>query len=72
MKDKTILIDRLAEIEEIIEGTLKQQDNFTIKTTSGLGVTYTHDRETYLQVALDIALEHVQFLIEDVMENHEG
>ena len=68
--DKTIL-ERLHEVQEVIYSTLQKKDNFTVKTTSSKGVTYTHDRESYLQFGLEVAYDELQAVIEDIEERLE-
>lgn len=62
------VLKKLEAIEEIIDGTLRQEDDFTVKTIGSDGVSYTHDRENYLQLGLDITYEEVMNLIDDVRE----
>lgn len=54
-----------------MEGTLGQEKDFTVKTTGIEGVSYTHDREHYLQLGLEIAQEQLDCLIDDVKERAE-
>ena len=68
--NKTIL-ERLHEVQEVIYSTLQQKDNFTVKTTSSKGVTYSHDRESYLQFGLEVAYDELQAVIEDIEERLE-
>lgn len=62
------ILERLKEVKEQVEGTLNQENNFTVKTESCEGISYTHDRENYLSVGLDIALEQIYLLIDEIEE----
>ncbi|MCM3800058.1 hypothetical protein M4A92_15795 [Caldibacillus thermoamylovorans] len=68
--DETIL-KKLYEVMDIIDGTLKQKENYTIETTSDKGLTYTHDRENYLQLGLEVVSEELQWVIEEIEERAE-
>lgn len=68
--EETVL-QRLQEIQNILEGTLNKEKDFTVATTGADGTTYTYDREKYLELGMEIANEQLQFLIEDVAERTE-
>ncbi len=61
-------LSKLKEIESIMDGTLKKEKDFRVKTTGADGETYTYDRESYLELGLEIAQEQLYFLIEELEE----
>lgn len=65
------VLQRLYDIQETVEGTLRQKRNFTVKTESSEGITYTHDREHYLHAGLEVTFEEIQSLIEDIEDRKE-
>jgi len=68
------VVERLKEIVEMMYGTLKQEDNFTIQTVGANGVvigTHSNDRESYLQFGLEIAFEQLNEVVEE-MEEQQG
>lgn len=65
------ILQRLYDIQETVDGTLRQKRNFTIETESSKGITYTHDRENYLHVGLEVTLEEIQSLIEEIEDRNE-
>lgn len=60
------LIKRIIDIQSIVEVTLNQQDNFTVKTKGPAGITCTHDRENYLQFGLEAVFNELQDLLENI------
>lgn len=66
-----VILQRLYDIRDTVDGTLRQKRNFTVKTESSRGVSYTHDRENFLQVGLEVTLEEVESLIEDIEDRNE-
>lgn len=65
------VLEQLQEIQEILDGTLNKKNDFTVTSRSEEGITYTHDRESYLQLGMEVATEQLQFLIEDIQERVE-
>jgi hypothetical protein len=64
----TKTLDHLKELYDIITGSLEQKEDYTVQTTAAEGTSYTHDRETYLQLGLEIAQEELGAIIHDVQE----
>lgn len=70
-KNEAAVLEKLQEIQEAIEGTLRQNNNFTVKTMGAEGISYTHDRENYLHLGMEIASDQLQELIEEIQERAE-
>ncbi|RJR23624.1 hypothetical protein C4578_04080 [Candidatus Microgenomates bacterium] len=68
---ETEILSKLKEIESIMDGTLKKEKDFRVKTTEADGETYTYDRESYLELGLEVAQEQLYFLIGELEERVE-
>lgn len=71
MRNEAEVLEKLQSILSSIEGTLNKQQDFRVQTTAAEGISYTFDRENYLQLGMEIVSEEIQFLIDDIQERAE-
>lgn len=60
------VLNKLKEIQEVAEYTVYQKKNFTVTTTSDEGVSYTHDRKSFLCHGLEYTADKLREVIEEI------